>query len=145
MHSLSLRRDNFESRHLGAIALAVTRLENAGVTALSRGELRPDFTEQLVSGWAMRNMTPRQAAVVKRASLGLGDELFDERPKLFCLRLRRLNGSPLDERFCQASHESQLLLAGAAKLLPFLSVTHPYTSSSSSAPTVATLRLGGVP
>src|SRR2546423_1440152 len=142
---LPLRRDELDASHFGAVTLAVTGFQNAGVAALPRCEPRPYFLEQLVSCRAVRNTTTGQAAVVKRSRLGLGDQFLDERTKLLRFRLGRLDGAALDQRLRQASHESQLLLAGAAKLLPLLTVTHPYTSSSSSAPTVATLRFGGVP
>src|SRR6185436_16247897 len=109
-HELTLRRDELDARHLGAVTLALAGLENAGVTALSRRELRSDFLEQLVGGRAVRDMASGEPAVVQRSSLGLGDQLLDEWAKLFRLR--------------HAPHESELLLARAAKLLPFLTVTH---------------------
>src|SRR5436190_10442031 len=144
-HRLTLRRDELDTSHLGAVTLAVAGFQDAGVTTLSRRETWPDFVEQLVGSRAVRDVTTGQAPVVQRACPGLGDDLLDERTQLLGFRLRRLDSAPLDQCFRQASHQGELLLAGAAKLFAFFTVTHPYTSSSSSAPTVATLRLGGVP
>jgi hypothetical protein len=123
----------------------VAGLENPGVAALSAREARADLLKQLVGGLAVRDVTAGEPAIVQRAGLGLGDQLLDERTKLLGFRLGRLDRAALDQRFGQAPHQRQLLLAGAPKLPADFTVTHSYTSSSSSAPTVATLRFGGVP
>src|SRR5437016_2235966 len=82
---------------------------------------------------------------IRLPGLRLGDQPLDERAQLLGFRLGCLDRATLDQRLGQTPHQRELLLDGAAKLSANLTVTHPYTSSSSSAPTVATLRFGGVP
>src|SRR5712671_62928 len=51
---LTLRPDQLDARHLGAIALAVAGLENARVPALARREARSYLLEQLVGSSPVR-------------------------------------------------------------------------------------------
>src|SRR5215831_14592725 len=143
---LALLRGGHEldARHLGAVALAVTGLENPSVAALSLGEGRADFLEQLVGRFALVNVADGEATVVQRARPRLGDELLDERAELFGLRLGRLDRAVLDERRREVSQKRELLFAGSAKLPPRFAMPHcSYSSMSSGA--AAAARLGGVP
>src|SRR2546423_13160740 len=56
-HRLTLRPDQLDPRHLRAVALAVTSLEDPSVTAISRRESGADLLEQLVRGCTVRDVT----------------------------------------------------------------------------------------
>src|SRR5687768_3222356 len=133
-----------DARHLGAVTLAVTRLENARVSAVPRGEPRSDRLEELVRRFALLDVTTGEPARVQGAGPCLGDELLDERPQLLRLRLGRLDRLGLDERGREVAQQGELLLARAAELSSSLPVTHGCYSSSSSGAAAAAW-LGGVP
>src|SRR5690348_1542579 len=116
--------DQFDARHLRAVTLAVTGLQNARVSALSRCITRPDLLEELVRGLALLDVADRQAALMERPRLRLRDQLLDEGPELLRLRFRRLDRAVFDERRREIPHERELLFAGAPKLTPGLPVTH---------------------
>src|SRR5437016_5895856 len=136
--------DQLDARHLGAVTLAVTGLENARVSTGARCEPRAQLLEQLVGRGTLLNVAGGEAARVERPRLRLGDQLLDEWPELLGLRLGRHDRARFDERDREVAHERELLLAGAAKLASRLPVTHT-TYSSSSSGAFAAARLGGVP
>src|SRR5688572_9254594 len=106
--------DELNARHLRAIALAMACLENARVATSPRRVSRTDLLKQLVGRLALAHVPASETAGVQRALLRFGDQLFDERPQLLRLRLRRLDLLVLDERRSQAAHQRELLLARAA-------------------------------
>src|SRR5919112_4014994 len=133
-----------DSRHLGAVTLAVAGLEDARVPAVPRGEPRTDLLKELVRRFALLDVAAGEPARVQRAGTCLGDELLDERAQLLRLRLGRLDRLGLDERGREIAHQRELLLAGATELTSSLPVTHGCYSSSSSGAAAAAW-LGGVP
>src|SRR5947209_6884407 len=102
---LTLCPDQLDSRHLRAVALAVTSLENARVAALAGRELRTDFLKQFVRRRAMGDVTAGETTVVEGACLRLGDQLLDEWTQLLCLRLGGLDGATLNQRLGETSHQ----------------------------------------
>src|SRR5260221_14400447 len=102
-----------DTGHLGAIALAMSRLENSCVAAGARGELRADLTEQFIVDLALVHVTPGETAIVQRAGARLRDQLLDEGPQLFRARFRRLDSTTLDQRGRKTPHERELLLGSA--------------------------------
>src|SRR4051812_17022526 len=116
--------DQLDARHLGAVTLAVAGLENPGVAAVSRRELRPDFLEQPVCRFTLLYVTTCESARVQRARLRLRDQLLDKGAKLLGLGLGRLDRAVLDERGRQVAHERELLLARSAKRTASLAVAH---------------------
>src|SRR3954471_20823223 len=113
-----------DARHLCPVTLAVTGLQNARVAAGPRDEPRTDLLEQLVRRLTLLDMADGEPAGVERARARLGDQLLDERPQLFRLRLGRLDRLALDERGGQIAHQRELLLARTAQLPSCLPVTH---------------------
>src|SRR5437763_1793392 len=131
-----------DARHLRAVTLAVSGLEDARVSAVPRGEPRTDLLEQLVCRRALLDVAAGQPARVQRAGAGLGDELFDERAQFLRLRLGRLDRLAHDERGREVAHQGELLLARATELTSSLPVTHWYYSSSSSGAAAAAWLVG---
>src|ERR1051325_1992977 len=131
---MSLFLHQLDARHLGAIALAMSGFENARVATRTLRIPRTDLAEQLVRGLTLVNVFDREATRVKRAALGLGDQLFDERTKLFGLRFRRFDRAALDERGREIAQQRETLLARATQLASNLTMpSHPYSSISSGA------------
>src|SRR5687767_12027467 len=116
--------DQLDARHLGAVTLPVTGLEDPGVAALSGGVPRTDLLEQLVGDVALLHVPHREAAGVERALLRLRDQLLDEGPQLLRLRFRGLDRAVLQQRLRETAHEGELLLARPAQLASGLGVPH---------------------
>lgn len=102
-----------DTGHLGAIALAMSRLENSCVTAGACSEFRPDLTEQFIVDLALVHVTSRETTIVQSSRARLRDELLDERPKLLRARFRRFDRATLDQRARETTHQRQLLLGSA--------------------------------
>src|SRR4051812_23028480 len=101
---LLVSHDQLDARHLGAVTLAVSGLEDARVAAVPLRELRSDFLKELVADGALLDVPAGETARVQRAFLGSRDQLLDERAELFRLRLGRLDRPALDERGGETSH-----------------------------------------
>src|SRR5690349_7174916 len=99
-------------------------LQDPGVAADALGEPRTDLLEQLVGRGALVNMNNCQAPRVQRARASFCDQLLDERPELLGLGFRRFDRTVLDQRRREIPHQRDLLLGGAAKLTPRLTMTH---------------------
>src|SRR5215212_4453963 len=98
-----------DSRHLRAVTLAVSGLEDARVPAVPRGEPRPDLLKQLVRRLALLDVATSEPARVQRAGARLGDELLDEWAQLLRLRLGRLDRLGLDQRGREVAQQGELL------------------------------------
>src|SRR5690348_9385337 len=90
--------DELDTRHLCTVTLAVAGLENPRIPAVAARELRTELLEELIRGLTLVNVTTSQATRVQRARPRLGDQLLDERAKLFGLRFGRFDRAVLDER-----------------------------------------------
>src|SRR5215207_7980765 len=68
-----------DSRHLGAVTLAVAGLEDARVPAVPRGEPRPDLLKELVRRFALLDMAtgvPARALVTSFSTNGRNSFAF---------------------------------------------------------------------
>ena len=99
--------DEFNTRHLGAVTLAVTGLEDAGVATGPLGEPRAELLKQLVGRATLLHVASRKPARVQGAGAGLGDQLLDEGTQFLGLRLCRLDGPLFDEGGGEVAEERE--------------------------------------
>src|SRR5580765_741276 len=106
-HGLALHQ--LDARHLGAVTLAVTGLQNARVAAVALGALGPELLEQLVRRLTLVNVANSETTLVQRAFTRLRDQLLDEGTQFLRLGFRGLDRAVLDERRREIPHQRELL------------------------------------
>ena len=102
-----------DASHLGAVAFAMSYLQDPRVSPAPRSKLRTDFSEQFIVDRTLVHMTTSQATIVQRARACLRDQLLDERTELLGSCFSRLDRSTLDESSRETAHQRELLLTGA--------------------------------
>src|ERR1043166_2431384 len=126
--------DQLDARHLRAVTLAVSGLENARVSAGPLGELGAELLEQFSRRFALVDVPHGVTPVVQRPVARLGDQLLDEGPQLLGLGLRRLDRAVLDERRRETPHQGKLLFARAPERAPRFAMPHCLTPPCRRAP-----------
>jgi hypothetical protein len=95
---IGLILDEFDTRHIRAVTLAVTDLQNARVSTGPLRELRTNFLKQLVGRFTLVDVLASEATRVEGPRASLRDQLLNKGPKLLRLGFSGLNRALLNER-----------------------------------------------
>src|SRR5215212_4472865 len=116
--------DEFDYADGRRVAVAIARLEHAGVTAVARRITRAKHVEQLLHHWRIAQLCGCLTARMEVAALCERDQLLDDRAQVLRLGKRRDDLLVLDQRGGEMLEQRGALVGAPIELAVCIAVTH---------------------